>query len=434
MEQYDWIIHGGRVIDPDQDLDEICAVAIKDGRIALVASGLDPSEAASSYDATGQIVTPGLVDLHVHGYNLATPLGVPIDHYCLGRGVTTAADAGSAGFSTYPGLRGYGIDRFRTRLLAFLNISCTGLSYSTLGGRSDVPGELDSLKLVDTQGCVDCIESDREGIVGVKVRLSSNLADEGRNEPESFRRALEAAAAVQLPLMVHHTSSSIPMEACPGQMRQGDIYTHCYHGYPSSVIDPTTRRVHPAVKEARRNGVLFDLGHGVGAFSWTVGELCAREGFWPDTISTDMHSLTCEGPAYDMVTVMTRLLHLGLSLPEVIKASTITPAQAIGWGDRVGTLGVGREADIAALSLDPVEMDLEDCQSQMRCIRNRLRTQAVWKAGQKVNLTHPRQWPNRDTIRAQRETWPNLQIRDAKQPAASKLPNALRIPRRGLRC
>ena len=420
MRKYDWIIQGGRVLDPAQDRDQVCDIAVKDGRISSIAPRMDPSEADASFDAAGQIVTPGLVDLHVHGYHLATPLGVPVDRYCLGRGVTTAVDAGSAGFSTYPGLRGYAIDHFRTRLLAFLNISCTGLSFSTLGGHPSIPGELESLKLVDTQGCVDCIEADRDVIVGVKVRLSSNLADEGRNEAEAFRRASEAARAVGMPLMVHHTSSSVPLEDCPGKMLTGDVYTHCYHGYPSSVIDPTTRRVHPAVKSARENGVLFDLGHGVGAFSWTVGELCAKEGFWPDIISTDMHSLTCEGPAYDMATVMTRLLHLGLSLPEVIRASTTTPARAIGWEDRIGTLEVGREADIAVFSLQPVDLDLEDCQSQMRRIRRRLEARAVWKAGQQVDLTHPLQWPNPDTIRSQRATWSRLEIHDLAPPAAAE--------------
>ena len=128
-------------------------------------------------------------------------------------------------------------------------------------------------------------------------------------------------------------------------------------------------------------GVLFDIGHGMGAFNWTVGEICAEQGFWPDTISSDLHTGCFEGPAYDMPTVMTRMLHLGMPLAEVIRRSTIVPAAAIGWSDRIGTLGAGREADVAVLDLQEADMDLEDCQGQMRRVGRRLVATAVWRAG-----------------------------------------------------
>ena len=126
--------------------------------------------------------------------------------------------------------------------------------------------------------------------------------------------------------------------------------------------------------DARERGVFFDIGHGQGSFNWTVAEICAHEGFWPDTISTDIHSGTCEGPAYDMPTVMTRLLHVGMPLNEVIARSTIEPAKAIGWEDRIGTLDVGREADIAVFSVENVDLALEDCQSQLRSIKTPIGT------------------------------------------------------------
>ena len=137
-------------------------------------------------------------------------------------------------------------------------------------------------------------------------------------------------------------------------------------GSRSSIVDAATRKPHRAVIDARERGVFFDIGHGQGSFNWTVAEICAHEGFWPDTISTDIHSGTCEGPAYDMPTVMTRLLHVGMPLNEVIARSTIEPAKCIGWQDRIGTLGVGREADIAVFSVEDVDLALEDCQSQLR--------------------------------------------------------------------
>ena len=411
-EDFDWIIYGGRVIDPANRVDGIRDIAIRDGKICAVAKRIYPGASHHVYDATDKIVTPGLIDLHVHGYDLVTPLGIPVDHYCLRRGVTTAVDAGSAGCSTFAGLRGYVVERSITRVLAFLNISCAGLAFGGLGGDENTPGELDLLKLVSVQACVDCIQAHRDTIVGVKLRLSDSCAGEGANEDEAYSRAIEAATAVQLPLMVHHSFSTIPLEDCPGKMRQGDIYTHTYHGFPSTIIDSVTKEVHPAVISSRANGVLFDLGHGQGAFSWTVAEICAQSQFWPDTISSDLHSGTCEGPAYDLPTVMSRILHVGLPLYQVIERVTIAPARAIGWDDRIGTLGIGREADVTVMSVESVNLELEDCQSQLRQVSRRLVPQQVWRAGVAYQTTKPRLLPNPETITAQRRWWDRLEVRD----------------------
>jgi dihydroorotase len=336
---------------------------------------------------------------------------VDIDHYGLGRGVTTAVDAGSAGSDTFHGFRANAVEGSSTRVLAFLNISRVGLSVR----RADDGRELTHLErpdFISRVDCVDCIESNRDVIVGVKVLLSASLADDGRNEAKALREALDAAAATGAPLMAHHSLSTVSMDDCPGGMGAGDIYTHCYHGFESTIIDAHSRQVHPAVRAAREHGVLFDIGHGMGAFNWTVGELCA-DGFWPDTISTDVHTGSFEGPAYDMPAVMTRMLHLGMPLHEVIRCSTIAPAEAIGWSDRIGTLGVGREADVAVLAVDDVDMDLEDCQGQMRRISRRLTAHAVWRGGAAADITEPRCFPNRRRIEESRENWSKLVIRDA---------------------
>ena len=411
MSTHDWLIKGGRVIDPANDIDGLLDLAIAEGRITVVASGLEPDQAQQVYDATGKLVVPGLVDLHMHGYNHVTPLGIDTDYYCLGRGVTTAIDAGSAGASTSPGFRVYAVEPVRTRLRGFLNISQAGLC---VGGAADgrSAGELDARAFIDAPACIECIEANADIYIGVKVRLSRPIADDGKNEPEAYRAALEAAAAVKMPLMVHHSFSAVPLEECPGKMVAGDIYTHCYHGWESTIIDVGSRRVHPAVREARQRGVLYDLGHGTGGFNWTVGEICVGEGFWPDVISTDMHSLTCEGPGYDMPTVMTRILHLGMPLEKVIEASTLSAAAAIGWDDRIGTLGVGREADVAVLDLEDVDIELEDCQGQMRRIAQRLSASAVWRAGVPGQITHPLKWPNYEQIQKLRGSCEMLKIRD----------------------
>ncbi len=411
MPKYDWIIQGGRVIDPANNIDTLADIALAAGRIAAVQPNLEPNLAAQTYDARNKLITPGLVDLHVHAYNHVVPLGVDMDYYSLGRGVTTAVDTGSAGSDTFPGFRAYAAELAKTRLLAFVNISRAGIC---VGGASDGsnPGELDSAKFISADHCNACIEANRDLVIGVKVRLSATIADDGRNEDYAYQSALDTASAAQLPLMVHHSFSTVPLEESPGRMAPGDIYTHAFHGWESTIIDPQTRQLHPSVLAARQNGVLFDIGHGMGGFNWTVGEICAAADFWPHTISTDMHSLTCEGPGYDLPTVMSRLLHLGMPLNEVVRASTITPAQAINWHDRIGTLNPGREADVAVLSLDPVDMLLEDCQAQMRRIRQRLVPCAVWRAGQAAAITTPLHFPNQEKIEAAKAAWPNSVIRD----------------------
>lgn len=417
MAAYDYVIKGGRVIDPANGVDKNADVAIRGGRIAAIADDIDPGQARQIYDARGQVVVPGLVDLHVHVYDKVTPLGVDADERCLRRGVTTVVDAGSAGYFTFPGFRHYVVERARCRVLAFLNISSIGLAGAGLGGDDRVPGELESLKFASVEGAARAIAENRDVIAGVKIRLSDTVANGGLYEKEAYRRALRLARETGLPLMVHHAFSTMPLAECPGLLERGDIYTHCFHGFPSTIVDPATRRIDPVVWEARERGVIFDIGHGQGSFNWTVAEIAISEGFWPQVISTDLHSGNVDGPAYDLPTVMTRLYHLGMPLVDVIAAATIAPARAIGWDDRIGTLGAGRAADITVLAIEPVDLDLEDCQSQLRRIRERIVARAVWRDGVYYPCTLPNPWPNPMSISRQRSTWERLVIRDAEPPA-----------------
>ena len=278
MKRYDWVIRGGHVIDPANDRNGVFDIAIAAGKIAAVEEALEADLAENTYEARGKLVTPGLVDLHMHGYHLATPLGIDVDHYCLGRGVTTAVDAGSAGCDTFPGFRAFAADRFRTRLLAFLHISRAGLSFARLAG-GDALGELESVKLINSRDCIDCIESNRDLLVGVKVRLTDTIADNGRNEAAAYQSALEAAAASGLPLMVHHCFSTVPLEDCPGGMAPGDIYTHAYQGFASTIIEPSSRRVHPAVACSPREGCAFRHRPRRGILQLDGGRNLRRGGF-----------------------------------------------------------------------------------------------------------------------------------------------------------
>lgn len=182
--------------------------------------------------------------------------------------------------------------------------------------------------------------------------------------------------------------------SCPGNLRAGDIYTHCLHGWPSTIINPLNRQIYREVFDARKRGVLFDVGHGCGSFSWTVAEVCAKEGFWPDIISSDLHVESVDGPAYDLLTVMTKMLHVGMPLIDVIKAVTMTPAAAIGRSDVIGSLSHGRAADITIYRIEDVDIDLEDCHAQLRRIKKRFLPVAVWKDGVRFKTSMPNSFPN----------------------------------------
>jgi dihydroorotase len=330
--EVDLLIAGGRVIDPANGVDGVADVAVAAGRVVAVGRDLRHSFcAAQTHDAGGQIVTPGLVDAHGHFYRHCTPLGEPADEVCLGRGVTTAVDAGSAGATTFEGFRKFAAEPARTRLLCILNASMHGLASagSTGGGAG---GELDSLNQVrspaglhawaclthplravlyvvqvQVEPLVRCIEANRDLVVGVKVRLSADAANDGKNELEAYRRALRACELASVPLMTHHTFSTVPLTQCPGEdaspirMRAGDLYTHSFHGFETTIIEEG--RVAAAAWEAKRRGVLFDVGHGQGSFNWTVAKIATDEGFWPDIISTDIHRDSRHGPCYDLPTV-----------------------------------------------------------------------------------------------------------------------------------
>lgn len=249
----------------------------------------------------------------------------------------------------------------------------------------------------------------------MKIRLSTDLADDGKNEEEALRRAVAAAKDVGLPLMVHHTFSSISSPDVLARLGRGDILTHCCHGYPSTIMDTEKGCVSDAAKEARGRGVLFDVGHGQGSFTWTVAEMMAAERFFPDTISTDLHTGNSSGPAYDLCTVMTKMLAVGMPFVDVVKAVTLTPATAMGRPD-LGSLEVGTPADVTVLSLEDTDIMLEDCQHQLRRVTQRVVAKRVFRAGVEAEVVAPAPWPNPDNP-GQKDRIGDLLVRDLDPPA-----------------
>src|SRR5262245_44493561 len=258
---YDLVIRNGRVLDPAQSIDMTADVAFRAGRVAAIGESIGDAKSAEIIDANGLLVSPGMIDLHVHVYNGVSHYGIAPDPTCLARGVTTAVDAGSAGAATFAGFRRFIIEASDTRLFALVNISRIGM---VSGAELDPPvGELEDLRHLSVPAAIRCVESNRDVILGIKIRLSANLAADGRNELEALKRAREAADATGLPVMIHTPNSSLGLPAILREMRAGDILTHCFHAHSSGILN-NNGQVLPEVRAAIDRGVLLDVGHGKG--------------------------------------------------------------------------------------------------------------------------------------------------------------------------
>jgi dihydroorotase len=338
----DLLISGGTVLDPGSERHGRADVAIHDGKVAAVGEALDV-RAARTLDATGLLVTPGLIDLHAHVYPGCTSLSVDPDPLAAVTGTTTMVDCGSVGAATFAGFRRYVVEPSRCRVLAFVNISVIGLVAMPECGYG---------RFVDSNAAYDCARENDDLVVGVKVRGSRNAFGED-NTAQPVWMAVAAAGAAGLPVIMHVGDPPPALEQGLEILRAGDMVTHCLKGQPVTRLTDHRGVVKPAVLDARQRGVLFDVGHGSGSFSWTVSRQLAEQGFWPDTISTDVHTSSIKAPiSIDMPATMSRLLHLGMSLEAAVAASTVAPARAIGWDDRIGTLRPGLAGDVAVLALE----------------------------------------------------------------------------------
>jgi dihydroorotase len=368
----DLAITGGRVIDPASGLDGAGTVAVDAGRIVTTNTGV---EARRTIDAAGLIVAPGLVDLHVHVYPGVSHYGVEPDEHCLLRGVTTAVDTGSAGAATFPGFRRWVIEPARTRVLAFLHIAVEGMI-------SALVGELEDPRWASPALSVVCAREHPDVIVGIKVRLGYQMV--GQDPERAFVAARKAADRLELPLMVHVIDLPRPLSWLLPRLGEGDVVTHCFHGSEGGSLLDERGRVIPEAREARERGVLFDVGHGVGSFTFRVARAALEQGFPPDTISSDIHVYNVDGPVFDQPTTLSKLLHLGMELPAVIEATTAAPAGAVRRADTIGALAPGREADVTVLELVDGEHDLVDAAEEHERAAARLVPRWVVRGGDVV--------------------------------------------------
>jgi dihydroorotase len=347
----DLILRGGRVIDPAQNIDDTLDVGFADGRVATV--GRQLGEAKDVRDVTGKLVVPGLIDLHTHVYWGGTSLGVDPDSYARSCGCTTLVDAGSAGPGVMHGFRRHVIERSDVRILPFLNISFAGIF--GLGVGINV-GECTDLALLDPRICLEVAKRDADLVVGIKVRVGGGTSGPLGVVPMEI--ALEVAEHAGLPLMAHLDKPPPPRDTVMNRLRRGDILTHCFRPFPNAPSAPDGS-VYEDVLAARQRGVIFDIGHGRGSFGFETAMAMLKTGFLPDVISSDVHVLSIDKAAFDLLVTMSKFLKLGVPLVEVIRAATINPANAVRATDR-GTLKPGLLGDATVLEIEQGKFEFED--------------------------------------------------------------------------
>ena len=385
----DLLIKGGTVIDPSQNLHASLDVAVKDGKILQVAPDIPADGSKTVIPAKGRIVTPGLIDVHVHVFEGVGPTGVNADQYCLGRGVTTAVDAGSAGYFSIAGLRQYVIKPSATRLFAMVDIGARG----TLMG---LAGNYFNLDWVNPQLTARAADANKPDVVAIKVRLSKEIT--GSNDLEILKRALEAAEISHLPLMVHVGDSFSPLPDILRKLRKGDILTHCFTGRPHGPLD-ANGKILPEMLDCRERGVLFDVGDGGPHLSLDVAEKCLKQDFLPDTIGTDLGGLSINGPVYDLVTELSKFLTIGMSLNQVIERVTLRPTRMFNFGVEIGTLRPGTAADITILDVREGSFVFSDSTGKKRTGKQKLQSAAAIRAGKAfINRSDDAENPSRSGL------------------------------------
>jgi dihydroorotase len=341
---YDLILRGGHVIDPSQKIDGVMDVAFRDGKAAGVGRDLRADPDTEIRDVSGFHVTPGLIDMHTHVYWGGTSLGIDPDEFCRASGVTTSVDTGSAGPGNWMGFRKHVIERCDARVLAYLHVSFAGIYGFS---KTVMVGESEDVRLMAPAECAAVADANRDLIVGIKVRVGRNSSGDQGVAPLDI--ALQVAEQVGMPLMAHIDHPPPSYEEVLARLRPGDVLTHAFRPFPNA---PCTAQgtVKQAVLDARRRGVLFDIGHGKGSFAFRTARAMLANGFLPDTISSDIHTLSIEGPAFDQVTTMSKFLCMGVSLYEVVKASTLNAGLML-QRPEYGSLKAGSVGDATILSV-----------------------------------------------------------------------------------
>ncbi len=394
------LIRNGDVVDTTLGRVFVGAdVAVEDGCVAQVGPRLEAPPGAVVVDARGALVTPGLVDMHTHVFAGGGYYGIDPDQVAWRSGVTTWVDAGSAGAYTLPALL-ESADRRSVRIATLLNISGIGLAGESYESRIIENCRVDH--------AVQCIADHPGRVVGIKARIDHNAV--GDNGLEPLRRAVTVAREVGLPLMVHIGPAPPAVPEIVDLLAPGDIVTHCATGMATGLVeDGAPSR---AVADAYYRGVRLDVGHGVGGFSFDVMRTLLQAGLPPHTVSSDLHAMSVRRVAFDLPTVMTKMLALGMDLVDVVVAATRAPVEVLGLEPGRGTLEIGAPADIAIFDRRPGPVTVSDAYGDIRQAPFRLVNRATFIAGREL-------------------LGPSTAVRDDDQPSDADLavPGSYALPR-----
>jgi dihydroorotase len=362
--KYELVVANGDVLDPSQKLRGKRDIGIRYGQIAAITASIPPDRSVQRIDVGGRLVTPGLVDLHTH----LCPhlgLGLPADELVGITCTTTAVSAGDAGWHTWGVFRHLALANSRTRLFSFVHISSIGLA----GGLA--PGEMLNIDYANVDGCAKVVAENPDAVLGVKVRITDSVV--GQNGLEPLRRALRAAeiAGKGMRVMCHIGSAPGSLSDLLDLLRPGDILTHAYSGAGNNTVQ--NGQLLAAAKAAKQRGVIIDVGHGGGSFDFTVCEPAMQQGMPPDTISSDIHSVSINTPGYPTLPwVMSKFLALGMPLEEVVARATVEPAKVIGRVPGLGTLQVGAPADLAVMDVVDGAVEFIDTRNNKRTGQRKL--------------------------------------------------------------
>ena len=357
----DFVLRGGRLIDPTGGNDGVFDIRVRNGKIDAIGANL-ANDGATVIDVKDHIVTPGLIDVHLHLMKGLGAFGVDPDIFGVGSGVTTVVDAGSAGHTLLNVFRNYVTENAKTRVLNYINLS-------TLGGVSG-PGYsiLADPRLIDETKIEQAVEANRDIIVGIKIMATGGAL--GSQGLKPLERARKLGDALKLPLLVH-IGESWTKHAAPVHvgdvlkyLRAGDIVTHMFTVHPGGLLDDNGR-LWPQVRDAKESGVLMDVGHGLHNLNFDVAQRVLDQGLHPDGVSTDGHRGNRAGPVYDLPTTMAKLMALGFSLNQVIEMATTNAAKLLGRTNEMGTLRMGEPADISVLRMEDREWKAVDSQKGM---------------------------------------------------------------------
>ena len=367
----DLVLKNGRVVDPSQGLDRVTDIAFAGGKVAAIGDGLSGTD---TRDVTGKIVSPGLIDLHTHVYWGGTSLGVEAELLARTGGVTTFIDAGSAGPGNFHGFRKHVIEPSPVRILPYLNISFPGIFAFS---KTVMVGENADMRLIDPRETVRIARVNKDLVLGIKVRVGKSASGDSGVMPMDI--ALDVAEECGLPIMAHLDAPPPSRHEVMSRLRPGDILTHCFRPFPNAPVR-ADGKVRDEIIAARARGVIFDIGHGGGSFGFGTTRAMLAAGFLPDVISSDVHVISIEGPAYDLLTTMSKFLCLGVDLPTVLKLATVNAAAAIKRTD-LGTLAVGSVGEATVIDQVGGKFDYADSIGEHMMGDKRLLSAGVVLAG-----------------------------------------------------